>query len=55
MLIGHPGYGGQNVKVDCKNQLAIAYVTNGLTTETGAASKPWRLLQDEIFEAFYLR
>ncbi len=55
VMIGHAGFGGQNVKVDCKNGLAIAYVTNGLTTDSGAFSIPYRFLQDEIFESFYLR
>uniref|UniRef100_A0A914WZ40 Beta-lactamase-related domain-containing protein n=1 Tax=Plectus sambesii TaxID=2011161 RepID=A0A914WZ40_9BILA len=29
-LCGHPGYGGQNVKFDLKNNLVFAYVNNGL-------------------------
>ena len=28
-LVGHPGYGGQNVKFDVRHQLAFAYVSGG--------------------------
>lgn len=32
-LLGHPGYGGQNVKYDPKYKLSMAYVRNGLSPE----------------------
>jgi hypothetical protein len=48
-LIGHAGIGGQNVKFDIDNQLAFAYITNGLKPGLGDTA----ITSQRLFKALY--
>uniref|UniRef100_A0A914W1N5 Beta-lactamase-related domain-containing protein n=2 Tax=Plectus sambesii TaxID=2011161 RepID=A0A914W1N5_9BILA len=49
-LIGHLGVGGQNVKIDLKNKLAFAYLTNGMKAGAGDFTRPFMNLQKALYE-----
>lgn len=49
-LLGHPGLGGQNVKIDVSNHLAFAYLCNGLKTGLGDYTVTFIRLQNALYE-----
>ncbi len=51
LFVGHPGYGGQTVKLDRKNNLAFAYITNGLQPGMGDLTKTMMRLQMATYES----
>ncbi|CAI4228045.1 unnamed protein product [Auanema sp. JU1783] len=46
---GHPGFGGQFIHVDPRNELVISYVANGLKTGTGELCTPYMRLMREVY------
>lgn len=48
-LVGHPGYGGQNVKTDFKNGITIAYLTNSLQIGMGDLSRSYMNVQRAVY------
>jgi len=48
--LGHPGFGGQNVKYDPHYKLSMAYVRNGLSLDMGD-SRSFKIMQAELYEA----
>lgn len=49
-LFGHPGMGGQNVKVDLTNKVSFAYLCNGLKTGFGDFTVTFMRLQNALYE-----
>uniref|UniRef100_A0A914VQA1 Beta-lactamase-related domain-containing protein n=1 Tax=Plectus sambesii TaxID=2011161 RepID=A0A914VQA1_9BILA len=49
-IFGHPGMGGQNVKIDLKNRLAFAYISNGLKAGVGDYTGTFKRLQTALYE-----
>ena len=47
--LGHPGYGGQNVKVVPEEELSYAYLTNGLTPDMGDDALNFAALRKAVF------
>uniref|UniRef100_A0A0N5BCW0 Beta-lactamase domain-containing protein n=1 Tax=Strongyloides papillosus TaxID=174720 RepID=A0A0N5BCW0_STREA len=45
-LVGHPGYGGSTLMMDPKEELVVAYVTNGLKSGMGELTRTYRLLRN---------
>ncbi|CAJ0945645.1 unnamed protein product, partial [Mesorhabditis belari] len=41
MLIGHSGFGGQNARYDCENDISFAYLSNGLKSGLGDRARPY--------------
>ena len=50
-LMGHPGFGGQNVKFDLKNKLAFAYLTNGLKAGLGEQCRSQNRLVKAVYDS----
>lgn len=50
-LIGHPGFGGQNVKYDAKNNLVFAYISNGLKSGLGENCRPQQRLVKALYDS----
>uniref|UniRef100_A0A914E8Y1 Beta-lactamase-related domain-containing protein n=1 Tax=Acrobeloides nanus TaxID=290746 RepID=A0A914E8Y1_9BILA len=50
-LVGHPGYGGNNVMVDPEEEIVVAYVTNGIKAAGGDMVLPYRLLRNAVFDS----
>jgi CubicO group peptidase (beta-lactamase class C family) len=48
--LGHPGFGGQNVKYDPHYKLSMAYIRNGLSLDMGD-SRSFQMLQSELYNA----
>ncbi|VDK34320.1 unnamed protein product, partial [Gongylonema pulchrum] len=48
-LVGHPGRGGQNVKMDITNRVAIAYLCNGIKAGFGEYTAAYKHLQDALY------
>ena len=51
--MGHPGYGGQNVKVDVKYDLVFAYVSNGIKAGMGDIARTFQRLQTAVYKRIY--
>ncbi|KAK6103423.1 Beta-lactamase family protein [Brugia pahangi] len=49
-LIGHPGLGGQNVKMDLTNEIAFAYLCNGLKVGHSDLTVTFIRLQNALYE-----
>ncbi|VDM95952.1 unnamed protein product [Thelazia callipaeda] len=49
-LVGHPGLGGQNVKMDLTNKVAFAYLCNGLKVGNGDLTVTFMRLQNALYE-----
>ncbi|MCP9262048.1 Beta-lactamase [Dirofilaria immitis] len=49
-LVGHPGLGGQNVKMDLTNEVAFAYLCNGLKTGHSDLTVTFMRLQNALYE-----
>uniref|UniRef100_A0A1I8EN62 Beta-lactamase n=1 Tax=Wuchereria bancrofti TaxID=6293 RepID=A0A1I8EN62_WUCBA len=49
-LIGHPGLGGQNVKMDLANEVAFAYLCNGLKVGHSDLTVTFIRLQNALYE-----
>jgi len=50
-MIGHAGYGGQNIKFDTAKELSFAYVSNGLKGGFGDSARTFVKLRDAIYES----
>uniref|UniRef100_A0A914E732 Beta-lactamase-related domain-containing protein n=1 Tax=Acrobeloides nanus TaxID=290746 RepID=A0A914E732_9BILA len=50
-LVGHPGYGGNNVMVDPEEEIVVAYITNGIKAGAGDMVIPYRLLRNAVFDS----
>ena len=50
-MIGHAGYGGQNIKFDTIKELSFAYVSNGLKGGFGDSARTFVKLRDAIYES----
>uniref|UniRef100_A0AC34FD90 Beta-lactamase-related domain-containing protein n=1 Tax=Panagrolaimus sp. ES5 TaxID=591445 RepID=A0AC34FD90_9BILA len=48
-MIGHAGYGGQNIKFDLENELCFGYVSNGLKSGFGDSARTFVRLRDSIY------
>jgi CubicO group peptidase (beta-lactamase class C family) len=48
-MIGHAGYGGQNIKFDLENELCFGYVSNGLKSGFGDSARTFVKLRDSIY------
>uniref|UniRef100_A0A915IRF4 Beta-lactamase-related domain-containing protein n=1 Tax=Romanomermis culicivorax TaxID=13658 RepID=A0A915IRF4_ROMCU len=44
--IGHTGYGGQNARLDPDYQMSIAYLHNALSSDSGAYSRTFKILEN---------
>uniref|UniRef100_A0A7E4V5Z4 Beta-lactamase domain-containing protein n=1 Tax=Panagrellus redivivus TaxID=6233 RepID=A0A7E4V5Z4_PANRE len=51
-LIGHAGYGGQNVRVDLERELVFVYLSNGLKAGFGDSARTYLKLRDSIYDCF---
>lgn len=49
-MFGHPGMGGQNVKVDIKNKVAFAYICNGLKCGAEDYTMTFMRLQKALYQ-----
>lgn len=49
-LVGHPGMGGQNVKMDLTNEVAFAYLCNGLKVGHSDLTVTFMRLQNALYE-----
>ncbi|CAG9529838.1 unnamed protein product [Cercopithifilaria johnstoni] len=49
-LVGHPGLGGQNVKMDLTNEVAFAYLCNGLKVGHSDLTVTFMRLQNALYE-----
>ncbi|CAJ0607300.1 unnamed protein product [Cylicocyclus nassatus] len=49
-LLGHAGYGGQNVRVDLKNNITFAYMSNGLKVGFGDTARTYTRLLDALYD-----
>uniref|UniRef100_A0A0R3RPU1 Beta-lactamase domain-containing protein n=1 Tax=Elaeophora elaphi TaxID=1147741 RepID=A0A0R3RPU1_9BILA len=49
-LVGHPGIGGQNVKMDSANGVAFAYLCNGLKVGHSDLTVTFMRLQNALYE-----
>lgn len=54
-VFGHPGMGGQNVKIDLKNRLSFAYISNGLKAGVGDYTGTFKRLQDAVYECLHVQ
>ncbi|VBB32706.1 unnamed protein product, partial [Acanthocheilonema viteae] len=49
-LVGHPGLGGQNVKMDLTNEVAFAYLCSGLKIGHSDLTVTFMRLQNALYE-----
>ncbi|VDO19552.1 unnamed protein product [Heligmosomoides polygyrus] len=49
-LLGHSGYGGQNVRIDLKNGLTFAYMSNGLKVGFGDTARTYIRLLHALYD-----
>uniref|UniRef100_A0AC34RH47 Beta-lactamase-related domain-containing protein n=1 Tax=Panagrolaimus sp. JU765 TaxID=591449 RepID=A0AC34RH47_9BILA len=49
-VIGHSGYGGQNIKFDPKYKVSFAYLSNGLKAGFGDSARTFVRLRDSIYD-----
>ncbi|CAD6189385.1 unnamed protein product [Caenorhabditis auriculariae] len=49
-IFGHSGFGGQNVRVDMRNGVSFAYVSNGLKLADADLVEPWMALVNELYD-----
>ncbi|KAK6735164.1 hypothetical protein RB195_018384 [Necator americanus] len=49
-LLGHSGYGGQNVRVDLKNNLTFAYMSSGLKVGFGDTARTYIRLLHSLYD-----
>lgn len=49
-LFGHPGLGGQNVKVDLRNRVAFAYICNGMKACGSEYTPTFMRLQKTLYD-----
>ncbi|KHJ99345.1 beta-lactamase [Oesophagostomum dentatum] len=49
-LLGHSGYGGQNVRVDLANNLTIAYMSNALKVGFGDTARTYVRLLHSVYD-----
>lgn len=49
-LVGHPGSGGQNVKMDLTNQVTFAYLSNGLKFGLSDSTVTFMRLQNALYD-----
>lgn len=47
-LVGHSGYGGQNLRFDPEKRVVIAYLSNGLKVGFGDTARTWMALRDSL-------
>ncbi|TMS33955.1 hypothetical protein L596_001633 [Steinernema carpocapsae] len=50
-LVGHAGLGGQNLRYDRENELAFAYLSNGLKGGLGDSARTYVLLKEAIYSS----
>uniref|UniRef100_A0A7E4VGI3 Beta-lactamase domain-containing protein n=1 Tax=Panagrellus redivivus TaxID=6233 RepID=A0A7E4VGI3_PANRE len=51
-LIGHAGYGGQNVRVDPEREMVFVYLSNGLKAGFRDSAGTYLKLRDSIYDCF---
>ncbi|EYC13694.1 hypothetical protein Y032_0043g870 [Ancylostoma ceylanicum] len=49
-LLGHSGYGGQNIRVDLKNNVTLAYMSNGLKLGFGDTARTYIRLLHSLYD-----
>ncbi|KAK6041201.1 hypothetical protein COOONC_21294 [Cooperia oncophora] len=49
-LLGHSGYGGQNVRIDLKNNITFAYMSNGLKVGFGDTARTYIRLLHAMYD-----
>ena len=49
-MVGHPGFGGQEVYFDMKNKLAVAYLTNSLKGYFGSKARTFKRLNEALYK-----
>ncbi|KAK0394498.1 hypothetical protein QR680_000774 [Steinernema hermaphroditum] len=52
-LVGHAGLGGQNMRYDRENDLAFAYLSNGLKGGLGDSARTYVLLKEAIYDSVF--
>ncbi|KAE9551858.1 hypothetical protein FO519_004932 [Halicephalobus sp. NKZ332] len=50
-MIGHAGYGGQNIKFDIVKEISFAYVSNGLKGGFGDSARTFVKLRNAIYQS----
>ncbi|KAH7704037.1 LACT-4 protein, partial [Aphelenchoides avenae] len=52
-MIGHAGYGGQNIKFDTEHELVFCYLSNGLKVGFGDSARTFVALRDAIYRSVF--
>ena len=52
-MIGHAGYGGQNIKFDLENELCFGYISNGLKSGFGDSARTFVRLRNAIYSCAF--
>ncbi|GMR31717.1 hypothetical protein PMAYCL1PPCAC_01912 [Pristionchus mayeri] len=50
-IFGHSGLGGQNVRIDVEEELAIAYLCNGMKIADADMVEPWKRLLEAAYSS----